>query len=253
MKPSTFSSLLSALPEGQRDAVFSAAHHFVQSFVTGGFRNPIITDLHNENVLFLYSRLLDHFFARHDPGILQTTEKLEQIEIDLHRFTKALRNYEYSVKTKIPFKDLARGMVDREEASDRVMNLGKRLNNAKFSFRGEESLSKQHDIITAWRQSIAPFGPQERAIRYFPTTELILFASRVLVAVFGGLSLVVPMLIMSINPTLTKSLVTTSAFVIAFGVGMATFMPQAESKDLVTSTAAYAAVLVVFVGVGGGT
>ena len=63
----------------------------------------------------------------------------------------------------------------------------------------------------------------------------------------------VPMLVMSIHPSRTKSLVTTSIFVIVFGVATATFVRQAEYKDLIASTAAYAAVLVVFVGVGGGS
>ena len=73
-------------------------------------------------------------------------------------------------------------------------------------------------------------------------------------ALLGGLSLILPMLIMTLHPCLLMTLVTTSFFVLVVGVVLAGVMGDAERKHVVAATAAYAAVLVVFVGtVGGGS
>lgn len=74
---------------------------------------------------------------------------------------------------------------------------------------------------------------------------------RLSMAVFGGLTLIVPMLIMVLHPGLTTVLLTTSTFVFVVGILLAMVMTKAEEKDVVGATAAYAAVLVVFVGTGG--
>lgn len=70
---------------------------------------------------------------------------------------------------------------------------------------------------------------------------------RVLAALLGGLALIVPMLIMSLNPSTTKSLVTASVFVVVAAITMA-LASSGSWRDVVGFTAAYAAVLVVFVG-----
>jgi hypothetical protein len=79
------------------------------------------------------------------------------------------------------------------------------------------------------------------------------FISRLSMALFGGAALIAPMLIMTLHPTRLTSLLTTSVFVLAVGVALAWRMKDAASKDILGSTAAYAAVLVVFVGTGGGS
>lgn len=74
--------------------------------------------------------------------------------------------------------------------------------------------------------------------------------ARFLIAVGGGCSVVVPMLIMSLEPSQIKSLVTVSLSVVLFALVMSlTF--QTDNKDTLTATATYAAVLVVFVGTSG--
>ena len=67
---------------------------------------------------------------------------------------------------------------------------------------------------------------------------------------FGGLTLIVPMLIMVMDPRKITTVVTTSVFTLAIGLILAFWMDEAESKDMIGATAAYAAVLVVFVGAG---
>ena len=72
--------------------------------------------------------------------------------------------------------------------------------------------------------------------------------NRLIAAVFGGLSLIVPMLIMAIRPSQVKTLVTSSVAVLLFAVGLA-WKSTAKIETLLATTAAYAAVMVVFVGV----
>ena len=71
-------------------------------------------------------------------------------------------------------------------------------------------------------------------------------------ALFGGLKLIIPMLIMTLHQTLLTTLLTTSLIVFAVAAISAAYMDSAEPKDIAGATAAYPAVLVVFVGTGGG-
>jgi hypothetical protein len=74
------------------------------------------------------------------------------------------------------------------------------------------------------------------------------FLSRLKMALFGGITLIAPMLIMRLHPTLLTELLTTSFFVLVVGIVLAWYMKDADKKDILGATAAYAAVLVVFVG-----
>ncbi|KAG8353993.1 hypothetical protein FVEN_g8252 [Fusarium venenatum] len=78
--------------------------------------------------------------------------------------------------------------------------------------------------------------------------RLVGFIGRVLAAVMGGLALVVPMLIMAIPGAPVKNLVTTPIAIVLVAVCIAS-LSQGSWRDVLGMTAAYAAVLVVFVGV----
>lgn len=78
------------------------------------------------------------------------------------------------------------------------------------------------------------------------TTQLI--AKRFGVALAGGLALLAPVIIMAVRKTLLKSLLTVSVAVLLFCVAVAKFSHQ-KSVEILSLTAAYTAVLVVFVGV----
>lgn len=71
--------------------------------------------------------------------------------------------------------------------------------------------------------------------------------ARFVVAISGGLMLIVPMLIMRIHGDLVKSLVTTSLSVILFAATTSVLF-KATDVNTLAATAAYTAVLVVFVG-----
>lgn len=72
--------------------------------------------------------------------------------------------------------------------------------------------------------------------------------NRFIGALCGGLSVIAPMLIMAINPSQIKTLVTASVAVLLFSIGLA-WRSSARIDALLATTAAYAAVMVVFVGV----
>lgn len=73
------------------------------------------------------------------------------------------------------------------------------------------------------------------------------FWKRLYMAIFGGFAVVAPMLLMVLYKHLLTSLLTTSLAVFLFALAMATFS-TANPETLLAAVAAYAAVLVVFVG-----
>ncbi|KAF7593645.1 hypothetical protein BBP40_011050 [Aspergillus hancockii] len=72
------------------------------------------------------------------------------------------------------------------------------------------------------------------------------FQTRVEIAGVGGAFLIAPMWLMVLHHTVYTCLISTTVFVVAFGLIMAFYLQ--ENRDVLASTAAYAAVLVVFVG-----
>lgn len=72
------------------------------------------------------------------------------------------------------------------------------------------------------------------------------FQRRLLIAAFGGIFLLAPMWLMVLHNTMYTSLVSTTVCVVVFGIIMSCWLEK--EIDVMSSTAAYAAVLVVFVG-----
>lgn len=72
--------------------------------------------------------------------------------------------------------------------------------------------------------------------------------SRFHMALFGGLALITPMLIMANKQGLISTLVTTSVATVIFAAAIVVIGDDLSGKDVLASTAAYTAVLVVFVG-----
>jgi hypothetical protein len=70
---------------------------------------------------------------------------------------------------------------------------------------------------------------------------------RLCVALLAGAFLIGPMCVMSIRPSLTKSLITSSVCTILFSCGLS-FGVKSTNVETLVATATYAAVLVVFVG-----
>ncbi len=74
------------------------------------------------------------------------------------------------------------------------------------------------------------------------------FTERVVMAMFGGIALIGPMLIMTLHPSRNTSLIIVSVATFAFAIALAFVARDSAGKDVLGATAAYAAVLVVFVG-----
>ena len=72
--------------------------------------------------------------------------------------------------------------------------------------------------------------------------------SRLVMALFGGVALIVPTVIMSKVESVNACLITTSAAVFLFALVLAFGATDSTGKDVLTATAAYTAVLVVFIG-----
>ena len=63
------------------------------------------------------------------------------------------------------------------------------------------------------------------------------YGKNLIMALFGGFALIVPMLIMAFHPTQLTTLLKTSIFVLVVAMLLAALMGSAESKDVVTATA----------------
>lgn len=77
--------------------------------------------------------------------------------------------------------------------------------------------------------------------------------ARFVIAIAGsGIFLIVPMIIMAIQPSIQNSLITVSVAVVVFSLVLS-FGIQGTNLETLVSTATYAAVLVVFVGTSSGS
>jgi hypothetical protein len=75
---------------------------------------------------------------------------------------------------------------------------------------------------------------------------------RIIMAMFGGVALIGPMLIMTLHQSKNTSLITVSVATFIFALILAVGATDSTGKDVLGATAAYAAVLVVFVGTSSG-
>lgn len=79
------------------------------------------------------------------------------------------------------------------------------------------------------------------------------FTARLGIAAFGGAFLVGPMWLMALDSRKYTGLITTTIFTFAFAVVMARLLRKESTAVVISSTAAYTAVLVVFVGTTSGS
>ena len=104
-----------------------------------------------------------------------------------------------------------------------------------------------------YRRYIAGVGVPDEDKKFLlhrdETTQIVKAAIiRFTMAFFGGVALVGPMLVMTLHKSRNTSLITTSISVLFFAMVVAYFARKASPQEVLAATAAYAAVLVVFVG-----
>jgi hypothetical protein len=142
----------------------------------------------------------------------------------------------YVLRSQDPF------VVTGERAIDRLM-----LQEAMRNKENEADPLRWEKSVFPWEAlDIEPKpigGTRDRNLRQ---DWIKGFRQRLGVAAVGGIFLIVPMWLMVLHRTLYTALVSTSVFVVIFGLMMAFFLDGL--KDVLSSTAAYSAVLVVFVG-----
>ena len=91
-------------------------------------------------------------------------------------------------------------------------------------------------------------GKKHRPISKTKMAKKSAFTSRLMMALFGGIALIVPTVIMAKNESINTSLITTSVATVLFAFILAFGATDSTGKDVLPATAAYTAVLVVFVG-----
>jgi VIT1/CCC1 family predicted Fe2+/Mn2+ transporter len=82
--------------------------------------------------------------------------------------------------------------------------------------------------------------------RPYPISPVVDITTRLLVAIIGGLLVLVPMTVLSYVTAFRGVLVVTFLFTICFSIALST-VSRASNDQIIMATAAYGAVLVVFV------
>jgi hypothetical protein len=138
-----------------------------------------------------------------------------------------------------------------------VQEWRKKSSIPRDSFRDDEKylISKLEEDIKRLAKLTKPrdkyywplFGGSRNVVNQKEATTQ--FLKRISMAAIGGAFLMGPMLVMVLHKSLLTSLLTSSVCVIVFGVILAFALD--DPFDVLPGTAAYAAVLVVFVGTSG--
>ena len=194
----------------------------------------------------------------HDYGAIPQNSPLQPRLTNLK--AKAIRDFEYMNQLTI-LPDMARLdsriflHVAFPELANRLsepFNTTYRTLNRKIALNGDvvrEILRRYLTRRLSWSPSERKankvgYHKGERPKTYSPFLDAL---ARFIIAVGGGLSLIVPMLVMSFDASRTKSLVTVSVAVVLFALLLSLGF-DTDNKDTLMATATYAAVLVVFVG-----
>ena len=194
-----------------------------------------------------------------------TDEQLEHIRETLHRYTDALRDFEFIHANRWDTQFV------RDIAASRLDNgPGSRLQGALISEFGlnvpptHRSVFRDSDVLgafdhtlmqhsTAIGQSLGTGRVRELAsqVRRQRVTEM---TQRVVMAILGGLIIVVPMLVIVLgisppNSLAPRALAVISTSILLFALAVA-FFSNMKPENLLAATAAYAAVLVTLMSYG---
>ncbi|KAE9367583.1 hypothetical protein N431DRAFT_416289 [Stipitochalara longipes BDJ] len=215
--------------------------------------------LYVDNLLWANARLQRHvWIAASGKGVdttlifpVHTADRHDGLHEDLLRYTQAVKSLEYwrtsmvqteTLITPPNYDTYGRTLAILECASHHETDaastaLIKKISASLFNELAE--FSRTHETAHVDRAQLTKSKHRKRQL-----------LNRMAMSTFGGLTLIVPMLIMVMDPRKVTTVVTTSVFTLTIGLILAVWMDEAESKDMIGATAAYAAVLVVFVGAG---
>ncbi|KAJ6100371.1 hypothetical protein N7499_000001 [Penicillium canescens] len=185
-------------------------------------------------------RQLQHKLVQHTIDLRYDAMEPSGWAEDLRLYVQALKDYDYMgnhiLNAQDPF------IVTGERLMDRLM--------LQVAMRDKENaadpLYSAKSIVKWETPDMHPKPIGGTRDENFRQAWVRGFRQRLGVAAVGGIFLIVPMWLMILRRTLYTALVSTTVFVAIFGLVMALFLD--ELKDVLSSTAAYSAVLVVFVG-----
>ncbi|KAH7020516.1 hypothetical protein EDB80DRAFT_882552 [Ilyonectria destructans] len=224
--------------------------------VTGGVTVVDFRPLYSVTIHHLQRQLAEEIQKIGDAEL--TTQQLEEIRETLHKYTHALRDFEFIHANRWNtyfVKDIAASRMDNGQGSRLQAALISELNlkaegphsslfrdsdllgsfNPKLM---QHSMSMSHSLGTDRAHTVAD---QERRVRLRLTLKRFAFA------VIGGLIIVMPMLILVSETATLKKKAVISASIFLFALGVAVFS-NTTPEYLLVATAAYAAVLVTFIG-----
>lgn len=208
------------------------------------------------------AHLKSSFYHEHQHQQPSQPEDLELLRSKLQQYITAVRDYQYMQDKK---------SLEKNEQLDRKLRLHKHFYSAAdtsdpweshYSYYQNE-MHYQSSSIDPLRLSLMRRLPSRLTFSYNEykarTKEYDEGASprkisgfvdklaRFIISIAGGSFLVVPMIVMTMQPSELKSLITVSVSVVVFALILA-FGFKSSNIETLVSTATYAAVLVVFVG-----
>ncbi|KAK3294478.1 uncharacterized protein B0H64DRAFT_418360 [Chaetomium fimeti] len=188
----------------------------------------------------MHLRKLQCKLVKHVVDMRFRNKEPDDWEADLQAYTKALQDYDYMFQHSRRLRDdflvtgerfiddyVLHAMVDDEAKQDET------LRNAR-----------PIPVPGPWESQSIPIGGTRSENR--AKSELAQLRDRVVMALLGGVFLVGPMWLMMLHRTLYTCLVATTVCVVFFGLVLAYLLEK--PMEVLSGTAAYAAVLVVFVG-----
>jgi len=193
-----------------------------------------------------------------------TPAQMSLLQQTLHRYANAIRDYQFITELNpLPHNYAKDKRISLQGAFQELANPHQGVKNQPYDtmYRTLEKEAAQNrdgvrEILRKALPNRLSWTDAERRLKradyaegkapefYSPFLDSL---ARFIVGILGGCSLIVPMIVMALNPSLTKSLVVVSVAVVLFALAVSlVFKP--DNSNTITATATYAAVLVVFVG-----
>ncbi|RYP70499.1 hypothetical protein DL771_005436 [Monosporascus sp. 5C6A] len=181
-------------------------------------------------------RKLQCKLVKHVSDIKKTGRESAGWEEDLETYIKAVQDYDYMVNCSQLQRDPF--LVSGERKIDSYV-----IHSIMDDLR-KDDFGPPIPVDSPWEAGNQPIGGTRND--NVAKSWINGFKERIVIAAVAGLFLIGPMWLMVLRNTLYTSLGSTTGFVTAFGIVMAWFLEK--PKEVMSGTAAYAAVLVVFVG-----
>ncbi|KAM5341705.1 hypothetical protein ACJ41O_014736 [Fusarium nematophilum] len=252
-----------------RDAVLEGLaslpyHERLTRFLRGSTRHWVTGGVNIVDFRPLYSVTIHHLQRQLAQEIHQiaeddvTDEQLERIRQTIKKYTDALRDFEFIHANRWNtyfVKDVAASRLDDGPGSRLqaalISELGLKAGDSHHSLFQDSDLlgsfnPKLMQHSTAIGRSLGT-GRAQTMYSQERIRQVRMASKRFAFAAIGGLIIVVPMLILAAGTATAKMLGVTSVSIFFFAGGVAVFS-KTEPENLLVATAAYAAVLVAFVG-----